>query len=134
MILFLLLLKNQQGYVNLLIELSPKLLESSIRYGNQISAWSNKVESRYKDFYAIMSNIQHKFGVLTSTSSTNCLLNDDNLNDTNNKQQDLLKQNEQKQKLIKKRQNIISEIITTEKTYVQDLQTCLDVRILKRCL
>ena len=36
-------LRNQQGYVNLLIELSPKLLESSVRYGNNIAVWANKV-------------------------------------------------------------------------------------------
>lgn len=36
-------LRNQQGYVNLLIELSPKLLESSSRYGPSIAAWANKV-------------------------------------------------------------------------------------------
>lgn len=36
-------LRNQQGYVNLLIELSPKLLESSSRYGSNIAAWANKV-------------------------------------------------------------------------------------------
>lgn len=37
-------LRNQQGYVNLLIELSPKLLESSSRYGPSIASWANKVK------------------------------------------------------------------------------------------
>lgn len=51
-------LKNQQGYVNLLIELSPKLLESSSRYGANIAMWANKVETRYKEFFNLMSKVQ----------------------------------------------------------------------------
>ena len=42
------------------------------------------------------------------------------------KNQEILKQNEQKQKMIKKRRNIITEIIQTEKSYVQDLKACLE--------
>ncbi len=65
-------LKNQQGYVNLLIELSPKLLESSIRYGNSIAQWASKVETRYKEFFNVMSKVQQAYGmqVLPSTPSS----------------------------------------------------------------
>ena len=62
-------LKNQQGYVNLLIELSPKLLESSIRYGNNIAMWANKVETRYKDFFNLMSKVQLAHGLQSSATT-----------------------------------------------------------------
>ena len=62
-------LKNQQGYVNLLIELSPKLLESSIRYGNNIAMWANKVETRYKEFFNLMSKVQQAHGLQSGGSS-----------------------------------------------------------------
>jgi hypothetical protein len=64
-------LKNQQGYVNLLIELSPKLLESSIRYGNNIAIWANKVETRYKEFFNIMTKVQQAHGIQTTINSAN---------------------------------------------------------------
>lgn len=158
-------LRNQQGYVNLLIELSPKLLESSVRYGNNIAVWANKVETRYKEFFNVLAKVQQTYGLQhpnamtsssfimpqmanssssssgigTSTSSLNSqstittnsrdlvdksISNDIKPEAKNN--QDMLKQNEQKQKLIKKRQNIITEIIQTEKSYVQDLSNCLE--------
>ena len=171
-------LRNQQGYVNMLIELSPKLLESSIRYGNSIAMWANKVETRYKEFFNVMSKVQQAYGLqsmsanfssssfahpsqsgLASPTSLNnssmmsassqsvntqssATLNSSmtvtrsdeqpviaskQLNDPSSKhKQEILKQNEQKQKLIKKRQNIITEIIQTEKSYVQDLASCLE--------
>jgi hypothetical protein len=118
--------------VNLLIELSPKLLETSIRYGNNIAIWANKVETRYKEFFNVMSKVQQTYGLQTpstptnnsslinasTTSSTSSLLNSSenstsNVSVTNEpklesnepiKQQEILKQNEQKQKLIRKRQ------------------------------
>ena len=43
-----------------------------------------------------------------------------------NQNQEILKQNELKQKMIKKRKNIINELIQTEKSYVQDLKGCLE--------
>ena len=61
-------LRNQQGYVNLLIELSPKLLESSIRYGNSIAAWANKVETRYKEFFNVMAKVQQAYGLQVGAS------------------------------------------------------------------
>jgi hypothetical protein len=63
-------LRNQQGYVNLLIELSPKLLESSIRYGNSIAMWANKVETRYKEFFNVMAKVQQAYGLQSNTSSS----------------------------------------------------------------
>jgi hypothetical protein len=59
-------LRNQQGYVNLLIELSPKLLESSIRYGANIALWANKVETRYKEFFTVMAKVQQAYGLQSS--------------------------------------------------------------------
>jgi hypothetical protein len=61
-------LKNQQGYVNLLIELSPKLLESSVRYGANIAMWANKVETRYKEFFNIMAKVQQTHGLMHISS------------------------------------------------------------------
>jgi hypothetical protein len=126
--------------------LSPKLLETSIRYGNNIAIWANKVETRYKEFFNIMSKVQHTYGLqITSASASNLISplslkspltptstscsslsinsatyqsentssagNDSekmarpilNVTETN-KQQEILKHNEQKQKLIRKRQ------------------------------
>ncbi len=147
-------LKNQQGYVNLLIELSPKLLESSIRYGNNIAVWANKVESRYKEFFNTMSKVQQTYGLQTnnlnlseissstSLASTTIISTSKPLLDENkssydsetaksdeksvNQNQEILKQNELKQKMVKKRKNIINELIQTEKSYVQDLKGCLE--------
>ncbi|RMZ94451.1 Triple functional domain [Brachionus plicatilis] len=107
-------LKNQQGYVNLLIELSPKLLESSIRYGNNIAMWANKVEGRYKEFFNVMSKVQQAYGVQIEAFgcesakhlaeiTNRVILNQEPVID-HKKQQEILKQNEQKQKLVKKRQ------------------------------
>jgi triple functional domain protein len=88
-------LRNQQGYVNLLIELSPKLLESSIRYGNNIAMWANKVETRYKEFFNVMNKVQQAYGLkqqeqnqqpatpkLNNTSSSSSSLS--SLNQSNN--------------------------------------------------
>ena len=117
--------------MNLLIELSPKLLETSIRYGNNIAIWANKVETRYKEFFNVMSKVQQTYGLqitpatpttnsssinTSSTSSsssenstsTPSVTNEPKL-DSNEpiKQQEILKQNEQKQKLIRKRQFVL---------------------------
>ncbi len=147
-------LKNQQGYVNLLIELSPKLLESSIRYGNNIAMWANKVESRYKEFFSTMSKVQQAHGLQTNnlnmsdlpssvsfssaaTTTASKPLSDGISSSYNselikldekpvNQNQEILKQNELKQKMLKKRKNIINELIQTEKSYVQDLKGCLE--------
>lgn len=131
--------------------MSPKLLETSIRYGNNIAIWANKVETRYKEFFNIMSKVQHTYGLQITSASTANLISPVNLknsltpstnsssslsinsssystesssltgNDSQkmgadslqrpvltatetNKQQEILKHNEQKQKLIRKRQ------------------------------
>ncbi len=58
----------------MLIELSPKLLETSIRYGNNIAIWANKVETRYKEFFNIMSKVQLSHGMqLTNNNFTNSM-------------------------------------------------------------
>ncbi len=49
-----------------MIELSPKLLESSIRYGSNIASWANKVETRYKEFFNLMSKVQQAHGMLNN--------------------------------------------------------------------
>ena len=60
-----------------MIVLSPKLLESSVRYGNNIAIWANKVETRYKEFFNLMSKIQQAHGLQPTinnfTSSTTSL-------------------------------------------------------------
>ena len=62
-----------------------------------IAAWANKVETRYKEFFNVMSNIQKSHGLSSLNESSKPLIED-------SKKQEILKQNENKQKLIKKRQ------------------------------
>lgn len=97
-------LKNQQGYINLLIELSPKLLESSVRYGNNIAIWSNKVETRYKEFFNLMSKVQQAYGLqvnnqipLTPTMSSSIASSTNSISITSNSQQPLLANNRNSQ-------------------------------------
>ena len=58
--------------MNLLIDLAPKLLESSVRYANQIAHWTNKVETRYKEFFNVLAKVQQANGLqmISSTSSS----------------------------------------------------------------
>jgi hypothetical protein len=106
----------------------------------------NKVETRYKEFFNVMAKVQQAHGLPVNSldsSASSGIASCSSLASASvsasgsaaakapedepvNQNKESLKQNELKQKMSKKRKNIIAEIIQTEKSYVQDLKDCLE--------
>ncbi|XP_039890053.1 kalirin isoform X3 [Simochromis diagramma] len=130
---FRLCAKQTKEKVKLLIQLADSLVEKGHAHVLELKRWVSTVDRRYRDFSARMGKYQESLERSLGMSSEDnkdleldtipASLTDDpevKLRDPNHEV------NEEKRKSARKKEFIMAELLQTEKTYVRDLQECLE--------
>uniref|UniRef100_A0A3Q0T668 non-specific serine/threonine protein kinase n=1 Tax=Amphilophus citrinellus TaxID=61819 RepID=A0A3Q0T668_AMPCI len=130
---FRLTAKQTKEKVKLLIQLADNLVEKGHAHVSELKRWVSTVDRRYRDFSIRMSKYQESLERSLGVSSEDnkdleldtipASLTDDpevKLRDPNHEI------NEEKRKSARKKEFIMAELLQTEKTYVRDLQECLE--------
>ncbi|XP_054471827.1 kalirin [Anoplopoma fimbria] len=130
---FRLTAKQTKEKVKLLIQLADNLVEKGHAHVTELKRWVSTVDRRYRDFSLRMSKYQESLERSLGVSSEDnkdleldiipASLTDDpevKLRDPNPEV------NEEKRKSARKKEFIMAELLQTEKTYVRDLQECLE--------
>lgn len=127
--------KETRDRVKLLIQLADNLMEKGHIHANQIKQWVAAVDNRYKDFSTRMDSyrmqLEKSLGLPTISEDNNSqnVFNADRqsdssfeskLNTASNKEL-----NEDRRKSAKRKEFIMAELMQTERSYVKDLQTCI---------
>ncbi|XP_060890028.1 kalirin-like, partial [Labrus mixtus] len=125
--------KQTKEKVKLLIQLADNLVEKGHAHVSELKRWVSTVDRRYRDFSLRMSKYQESLEKSLGVSSEDnkdleldiipASLTDDpevKLRDPNHEV------NEEKRKSARKKEFIMAELLQTEKTYVRDLQECLE--------
>uniref|UniRef100_A0A3Q2VXP9 Kalirin RhoGEF kinase a n=1 Tax=Haplochromis burtoni TaxID=8153 RepID=A0A3Q2VXP9_HAPBU len=135
---FRLCAKQTKEKVKLLIQLADSLVEKGHAHVLELKRWVSTVDRRYRDFSARMGKYQESLERSLGMSSEDnkdleldtipASLTDDpevKLRDPNHEV------NEEKRKSARKKEFIMAELLQTEKTYVRDLQECLETYLLE---
>ncbi|XP_037542667.1 kalirin [Nematolebias whitei] len=130
---FRLTAKQTKEKVKLLIQLADNLVEKGHTHILELKRWVSTVDRRYRDFSLRMvkyqENLERNLGVSSEDNKDleldiipASLTNDPEvkLRDPNHEV------NEEKRKSARKKEFIMAELLQTEKTYVRDLQECLE--------
>ncbi|XP_067460366.1 kalirin isoform X4 [Thunnus thynnus] len=130
---FRLTAKQTKEKVKLLIQLADNLVEKGHAHVSELKRWVSTVDRRYRDFSLRMAKYQESLERSLGVSSEDnkdleldiipASLTDDpevKLRDPNHEV------NEEKRKSARKKEFIMAELLQTEKTYVRDLQECLE--------
>uniref|UniRef100_A0AAQ4RSS0 Uncharacterized protein n=1 Tax=Gasterosteus aculeatus aculeatus TaxID=481459 RepID=A0AAQ4RSS0_GASAC len=130
---FRLTAKQTKDKVKLLIQLADNLVEKGHAHVSELKRWVSAVDRRYRDFSLRMGKYQESLERSLGVSSEDnkdleldtipASLTDDaevKLRDPNPEV------NEEKRKSARKKEFIMAELLQTEKTYVRDLQECLE--------
>ncbi|KAL3969409.1 potassium voltage-gated channel Shal-related subfamily D member 1 [Sarotherodon galilaeus] len=133
---FRLCAKQTKEKVKLLIQLADSLVEKGHAHVLELKRWVSTVDRRYRDFSARMGkyqeSLERSLGMSSEVKTDNkdleldtipASLTDDpevKLRDPNHEI------NEEKRKSARKKEFIMAELLQTEKTYVRDLQECLE--------
>uniref|UniRef100_A0A671Z3I1 non-specific serine/threonine protein kinase n=1 Tax=Sparus aurata TaxID=8175 RepID=A0A671Z3I1_SPAAU len=125
--------KQTKEKVKLLIQLADNLVEKGHAHVSELKRWVSTVDRRYRDFSLRMGkykeSLERSLGVSSEDNKDLELdiipasLTDDpevKLRDPNHEV------NEEKRKSARKKEFIMAELLQTEKTYVRDLQECLE--------
>ncbi|XP_036964948.1 kalirin isoform X1 [Acanthopagrus latus] len=125
--------KQTKEKVKLLIQLADNLVEKGHAHVSELKRWVSTVDRRYRDFSLRMGKYQESLERSLGVSSEDnkdleldiipASLTDDpevKLRDPNHEV------NEEKRKSARKKEFIMAELLQTEKTYVRDLQECLE--------
>ncbi|KAM9341804.1 kalirin [Pholidichthys leucotaenia] len=125
--------KQTKEKVKLLIQLADNLVEKGHAHVSELKRWVSTVDRRYRDFSLRMAKYQESLERSLGVSSEDnkdleldiipASLTDDpevKLRDPNHEV------NEEKRKSARKKEFIMAELLQTEKTYVRDLQECLE--------
>ncbi|XP_041858726.1 kalirin isoform X2 [Melanotaenia boesemani] len=125
--------KQTKEKVKLLIQLADNLVEKGHAHVSELKRWVSTVDRRYRDFSLRMAKYQESLERSLGVSSEDnkdleldiipASLTDDpevKLRDPNPEI------NEEKRKSARKKEFIMAELLQTEKTYVRDLQECLE--------
>ncbi|XP_029691129.1 kalirin isoform X2 [Takifugu rubripes] len=125
--------KQTKDKVKLLIQLADNLVEKGHAHVTELKRWVSTVDRRYRDFSLRMAKYQESLERSLGVSSEDtkdleldiipASLTDDQavkLRDPNHEV------NEEKRKSARKKEFIMAELLQTEKTYVRDLQECLE--------
>ncbi|KAI9547012.1 hypothetical protein NQZ68_021682 [Dissostichus eleginoides] len=125
--------KQTKEKVKLLIQLADNLVEKGHAHVSELKRWVSTVDRRYRDFSLRMGKYQESLERSLGVSSEDnkdleldiipASLTDDpevKLRDPNPEV------NEEKRKSARKKEFIMAELLQTEKTYVKDLQECLE--------
>ncbi|KAM4559204.1 kalirin isoform 1-T1 [Odontesthes bonariensis] len=135
---FRLTAKQTKEKVKLLIQLADNLVEKGHAHVSELKRWVSTVDRRYRDFSLRMAKYQESLERSLGVSSEDnkdleldsipASLTDDpevKLRDPNHEI------NEEKRKSARKKEFIMAELLQTEKTYVRDLQECLETYLLE---
>uniref|UniRef100_A0A3Q2ZY59 Kalirin RhoGEF kinase a n=2 Tax=Kryptolebias marmoratus TaxID=37003 RepID=A0A3Q2ZY59_KRYMA len=130
---FRLTAKQTKEKVKLLIQLADNLVEKGHTHISELKRWVSTVDRRYRDFSLRMAKYQESLEKSLGVSSEDnkdleldiipASLTDDpevKLRDPNHEV------NEEKRKSARKKEFIMAELLQTEKTYVRDLQECIE--------
>nr|XP_057937172.1 kalirin isoform X1 [Doryrhamphus excisus] len=130
---FRLTAKQTKEKVKLLIQLADNLVEKGHAHVSELKRWVSTVDRRYRDFSLRMAKYQETLERSLGVSSEDnkdleldiipASLTDDpevKLRDPSHEV------NEEKRKSARKKEFIMAELLQTEKTYVRDLQECLE--------
>ncbi|KAM9802096.1 kalirin isoform 2-T2 [Syngnathus typhle] len=130
---FRLTAKQTKEKVKLLIQLADNLVEKGHVHVVELKRWVSTVDRRYRDFSLRMAKYQESLEKSLGVSSEDnkdleldiipASLSDDpeiKLREPNDEV------NEEKRKSARKKEFIMAELLQTEKTYVKDLQECLE--------
>ncbi|KAM6954826.1 kalirin isoform 1-T1 [Lycodopsis pacificus] len=135
---FRLTAKQTKEKVKLLIQLADNLVEKGHAHVSELKRWVSTVDRRYRDFSLRMGKYQESLERSLGVSAEDnkdleldtipASLTDDpevKLRDPNPEV------NEEKRKSARKKEFIMAELLQTEKTYVKDLQECLETYLLE---
>ncbi|XP_069388513.1 kalirin isoform X3 [Paralichthys olivaceus] len=130
---FRLTAKQTKEKVKLLIQLADNLVEKGHAHVSELKRWVSTVDRRYRDFSVRMAKYQESLERSLGVSSEDnkdleldiipASLTDDpevKLRDPNHEV------NEEKRKSARKKEFIMAELLQTEKSYVKDLNECLE--------
>uniref|UniRef100_H3DDY1 non-specific serine/threonine protein kinase n=1 Tax=Tetraodon nigroviridis TaxID=99883 RepID=H3DDY1_TETNG len=128
--------KQTKDKVKLLIQLADNLVEKGHVHVTELKRWVSTVDRRYRDFSLRMAkyqeSLERSLGVSSEVNQDTkdleldiipASLTDDQavkLRDPNHEV------NEEKRRSARKKEFIMAELLQTEKTYVRDLQECLE--------
>ncbi|XP_062258384.1 kalirin isoform X2 [Platichthys flesus] len=130
--------KQTKEKVKLLIQLADNLVEKGHAHVSELKRWVSTMDRRYRDFSIRMAKYQESLERSLGVSSEDnkdleldiipASLTDDpevKLRDPNHEV------NEEKRKSARKKEFIMAELLQTEKSYVKDLNECLETYLLE---
>ncbi|XP_049583381.1 kalirin isoform X1 [Syngnathus scovelli] len=130
---FRLTAKQTKEKVKLLIQLADNLVEKGHVHVVELKRWVSTVDRRYRDFSLRMAKYQESLEKSLGVSSEDnkdleldiipASLSDDPEIKLREPSDEV---NEEKRKSARKKEFIMAELLQTEKTYVRDLQECLE--------
>ncbi|KAK2189417.1 hypothetical protein NP493_107g06001 [Ridgeia piscesae] len=118
--------KETREKVKLLLQVADGLVEKGHVHATSIKSWVAAVDRRYKDFSCRME--KHRVKLETTLGLTHDP-QEDRQSDPNleEKLQQAAKElNEEKRRSARRKEFIMAELLQTERTYVKDLETCID--------
>lgn len=122
--------KETRDKVKLLMQLADGLVEKGHSHADSIKSWVAAVDQRHKDFTSRMEKYREKLelalGIPLDRSTTE---KEDRHSDPNLEeklQQQAKAMNEDKRKSARRKEFIMAELLHTERTYVNDLETCIN--------
>jgi triple functional domain protein len=133
--------KETRERVKLLIQLADSLVDKGHAHAISIKQWVATVDNRYKDFSNRMemyrSNLEKSLGLLaisdedtsSHSSKTSSAINEYRHSDPSleNKLNAESKEiSEEKRRWARKKEFIMAELLQTERTYVKDLEICIE--------
>ncbi|KAG5888220.1 hypothetical protein JTB14_035569 [Gonioctena quinquepunctata] len=133
--------KETKERVKLLIQLADSLVEKGHAHASSIKQWVAAVDNRYKDFSSRMEEyrqqLEETLGIQEEESEKKEMSFDRN-SDPNLESKmkdvaakDLKELNEEKRRSARRKEFIMAELLQTERTYVKDLETCINCFMLE---
>ncbi|XP_074654482.1 kalirin-like isoform X2 [Tubulanus polymorphus] len=119
--------KETREKVKLLLQLADSLVEKGHAHAASIKQWVSAVDKRYKDFASRMekyrAKLESSLGITTEPPEKEDRQSDPNLEEK--LQQTAKELTEEKRKSARRKEFIMAELLQTERTYVKDLQICI---------
>ncbi|XP_071053767.1 triple functional domain protein isoform X4 [Onthophagus taurus] len=126
--------KETRERVKLLIQLADSLVEKGHAHANSIKQWVAAVDNRYKDFSSRMESyrqqLEETLGIQVEEETEKKELSIDRNSDPSLEAKvaakELKELNEEKRRSARRKEFIMAELLQTERTYVKDLETCIN--------
>lgn len=124
--------KETREKVRLLLQLADNLVERGHAHASAIKQWVASVDQSYKDFSARMdqyrAQLEQKLGLKSEGDTRDLSLDrhSDPSLEAKVKEAAAKELNEEKRKSARRKEFIMAELLQTERTYVKDLETCIN--------